>query len=82
MKKKKKKTGKKNAKNDEEILDEVRKGNFIQDWHLKVGSLAYAAFFALLIFAITRRSIWGFMALVSVYIAVLWGIHLKYRDSK
>ena len=81
-KEKKKKQSKTPKNEDEELLDEVKKGNFIQDWHLKVGSLLYAVFFALLLWAFSKRSAVGVTSLVVLYLGVLFGIRTKYNADR
>ena len=63
------------------MLEDVEKGNFVQEWHLKVGSLLYAVFFALLLWAISKRSAIGVISLIVLYLGVLFGIRLKYDNA-
>ena len=75
--KKKKKT----KTEDEKILEDVEKGKFVQEWHLKVGSLLYAVFFALLAWAFMKRSPVGVIGLVVLYLGVLFGIRFRYNET-
>lgn len=79
--KKKKRGNFKTTKDDnEKLLEEVEEGKFIQEWHLKVGSLLYAVFFALLVLAFSKRSAVGVISLVVLYLGVLFGIRSRYKD--
>ena len=66
---------------EEKMLEDVEKGNFVQEWHLKVGSLLYAVFFALLLWAISKRSAIGVISLIVLYLGVLFGIRFKYDNT-
>ena len=63
------------------MLEDVEKGKFVQDWHLKVGSLLYAVFFALLVWAFMKRSAAGVISLIVVYLGVLFGIRTRYNET-
>lgn len=66
---------KKPKKSEDEIrLDDFKKGKFVEEWHLKMGSLLYAVFFALMLWAFSRRSASGVAALVVLYLSVLFAL--------
>ena len=80
--KKKKKNAKKNStktSGDEELLEELQKGNYLEEWHLKFGSFLYAVFFGLLILAYKNGSVVGGISLIVTYAAVIWGLKTKYE---
>lgn len=80
-KKRKQKKSDTTKSDDEKLLEAIQKGNTIEDWHLKVGSLLYAIFFALLIWAFSKRSAVGVISLVVLYIGVLFGIRTRYNEA-
>ena len=63
------------------MLEDVEKGNFVQEWHLKIGALLYAVFFALLLWAFSKRSAVGVTCLVVLYLGVLFGIRFRYNNT-
>lgn len=69
---------KKKIKSEEEKkLDDIDKGRFFQEWHMKVGSLLYAVFFGLLVWAFSKRSTVGVISLIIVYLGVLFAFRAK-----
>ena len=76
-KKKKKKSTKVSG---DDLLAELRKGDYIQEWHLKFGSLLYAVFFGFVFLAVTKRSTVGLISLTVGYFAVIWFLGRTYRD--
>jgi len=66
--KKKKKTTK---KKDELTEEDIKKGNYISENHLKIGSLLYAVFFGLVFLGIRRENYKAVGFLVITYVLVL-----------
>ena len=80
-KKKKNKTPKSAKTEEEKMLQDIEAGKFIQEWHLKVGSLLYAVFFGLLLWAFSKRSAVGVISLIVVYLGVVFSIRAKYNAA-
>ena len=76
-----KKKKNKSKTEDEKMLEDIEEGKFVQDWHLKVGSLLYAVFFGLLAWAFSKRSAVGVISLVVLYLGVLFGIRIRYDGT-
>ena len=80
-KEKKNKNSKTTKDEDEKLLEDVEKGKFVQEWHMKIGSLLYAVFFGLLVWAFSKRSAVAVVGLVVLYLAVLFGIRIRYKET-
>ena len=71
--KKGKKKTQKNAKTEEQQLEEdLEKGNYYTELQMKLGSVLYAVFFACVVAAVMKRSRLAIVILTLVYACILW----------
>ena len=74
-KKGKKKTQKGKKTEEQELEDELKKGNYYSELQMKLGSVLYAIFFACVVTAVMKRSWLAIVVLTLVYACILW--HLR-----
>ena len=72
VKKGKKKTQKKTKTEEQQIEEDLAKGNYYTDLHMKLGSVLYAVFFACVVAAVMKRSRVAIVLLTLVYACILW----------
>ena len=71
-KKGKKKTQKDSKTKEQELEEDLEKGNYFSGVHMKLGSVLYAVFFACVVAAVMKRSRLAIVLLTLVYGCILW----------
>lgn len=72
--KKGKKKTKKTKTEEQQIEEDLAKGNYYTELHMKLGSILYAVFFACVVTAVMKRSWTAIVVLTLVYACILWSL--------
>ena len=72
--KKGKKKTKKTKTEEQQVEEDLAKGNYYTELHMKLGSILYAVFFACVVTAVMKRSWTAIVVLTLVYACILWSL--------